>query len=243
MRKFGLIGYPLSHSFSPKYFAEKFSREGISDCRYDLLEIPTIEEVRSLLDGSIEGINVTIPYKEQVMPFLTAIDCEAQAIGAVNTIKVSDGEIKGYNSDIYGFEHSLLALLDGQRPTGALILGTGGASKAVKYVLDKCDIAYNVVSRSSGDLLYDELNDAILKAHELIINTTPLGTYPKIHAKPQIPYKSLSHKHFLFDLTYNPKITAFMQEGINRNAKTLNGYRMLELQAEKSWAIWNNLPI
>ncbi len=243
MRRFGLIGYPLSHSFSPKYFADKFSREGIIDCRYDLLEIPTIEEVQQLLDGSIEGINVTIPYKEQVLPYLNAIDAEAEAIGAVNTIKISDGEIKGYNSDIYGFEHSLLALLDGERPEGALILGTGGASKAVKYVLDKCQIAYKVVSRSRGDLLYSELTDTILNTHELIINTTPLGTYPNILAKPQIPYNNLSNRHFLFDLTYNPRITAFMQEGIDRGAKTLNGYRMLELQAEKSWAIWNNLPI
>ena len=243
MRRFGLIGYPLSHSFSPKYFADKFSREGIIDCRYDLLEIPTIEEVQQLLDGSIEGINVTIPYKEQVLPYLNAIDAEAEAIGAVNTIKISDGEIKGYNSDIYGFEHSLLALLDGERPEGALILGTGGASKAVKYVLDKCQIAYKVVSRSRGDLLYSELTDTMLNTHELIINTTPLGTYPNILAKPQIPYNNLSNRHFLFDLTYNPRITAFMQEGIDRGAKTLNGYRMLELQAEKSWAIWNNLPI
>lgn len=243
MRRFGLIGYPLSHSFSPKYFADKFSREGIIDCRYDLLEIPTIEEVQQLLDGSIEGINVTIPYKEQILPYLNAIDAEAEAIGAVNTIKISDGEIKGYNSDIYGFEHSLLALLDGERPAGALILGTGGASKAVKYVLDKCQIAYKVVSRSRGDLLYSELTDTILNTHELIINTTPLGTYPNILAKPQIPYNNLSNRHFLFDLTYNPRITAFMQEGIDRGAKTLNGYRMLELQAEKSWAIWNNLPI
>ena len=243
MRRFGLIGYPLSHSFSPKYFADKFSREGIIDCRYDLLEIPTIEEVQQLLDGSIEGINVTIPYKEQILPYLNAIDAEAEAIGAVNTIKISDGEIKGYNSDIYGFEHSLLALLDGERPEGALILGTGGASKAVKYVLDKCQIAYKVVSRSRGDLLYSELTDTILNTHELIINTTPLGTYPNILAKPQIPYNNLSNRHFLFDLTYNPRITAFMQEGIDRGAKTLNGYRMLELQAEKSWAIWNNLPI
>ena len=243
MRKFGLIGFPLSHSFSPKYFAEKFDKEGIRDCQYDLLEIPTIEDVEELLDGSIEGINVTIPYKEQVMPYLTAIDPEAEAIGAVNTIKIADGEITGYNSDIYGFEHSLLGLLNDDRPTGALILGTGGASKAVKYVLDKLSIAYKVVSRSKGDLIYDELNDAIMNTHQLIINTTPLGTYPNIQQKPNLPYGSLSARHFLFDLTYNPRVTAFMQEGIDRGAKTLNGYRMLELQAEKSWAIWNNLPI
>ena len=243
MRKFGLIGFPLSHSFSPKYFAEKFDKEGIRDCQYDLLEIPTIEDVEELLDGSIEGINVTIPYKEQVMPYLTAIDPEAEAIGAVNTIKIADGEITGYNSDIYGFEHSLLGLLNDDRPTGALILGTGGASKAVKYVLDKLSIAYKVVSRSTGDLIYGELNDEIMNTHQLIINTTPLGTYPNIHQKPTLPYNSLSARHFLFDLTYNPRVTAFMQEGIDRGAKTLNGYRMLELQAEKSWAIWNNLPI
>ena len=243
MRKFGLIGFPLSHSFSPKYFAEKFDKEGIRDCQYDLLEIPTIEDVEELLDGSIEGINVTIPYKEQVMPYLTAIDPEAEAIGAVNTIKIADGEITGYNSDIYGFEHSLLGMLNDDRPTEALILGTGGASKAVKYVLDKLSIAYKVVSRSTGDLIYDELNDEIMNTCQLIINTTPLGTYPNIHQKPTLPYDSLSARHFLFDLTYNPRVTAFMQEGIDRGAKTLNGYRMLELQAEKSWAIWNNLPI
>jgi len=243
LRKFGLIGYPLSHSFSPKYFAEKFNKEGISDCQYDLLEIPTIKDVKELLDGSVEGINVTIPYKEQVIPYLTALDPEAEVIGAVNTIKITGGEITGYNSDIYGFEHSLLELLNDDQPTGALILGTGGASKAVKYVLDKLGIGYKVVSRSTGDLIYDELNVDIMKTYQLIINTTPLGTYPNIHQKPDLPYDSLSAGHFLFDLTYNPRITAFMQEGIDRGAKTLNGYRMLELQAEKSWAIWNDLPI
>jgi len=243
LRKFGLIGYPLSHSFSPKYFAEKFNKEGISDCQYDLLEIPTIKDVKELLDGSVEGINVTIPYKEQVIPYLTALDPEAEVIGAVNTIKITGGEITGYNSDIYGFEHSLLGLLNDDRPTGALILGTGGASKAVKYVLDKLDVVYKVVSRSSGDMLYDELTDEHIMRHQLIINTTPLGTYPNIYQKPNLPYDSLTEGHFLFDLTYNPRVTAFIQEGIDRRAKTLNGYRMLELQAEKSWAIWNDLPI
>jgi len=241
LRKFGLIGYPLTHSFSPKYFSKKFETEGIDDSQYDLYEIPSISDVKSLLSGDILGINVTIPYKEVVIPYLDELDEEAADIGAINTIKITDEGIKGYNTDIYGFEHALYELIGEAKPKASLILGTGGASKAVKYVFDKINIAYQTVSRNSGDLLYQDLNESIFNEHQLIVNTTPLGTYPNIESKPDLPYEFLTADHFLFDLTYNPSITAFMKEGQLRGAKTLNGLRMLELQAEKSWEIWNQV--
>ena len=239
MKKFGLIGYPLTHSFSPRYFAEKFEREGIENSEYRLYEIPDIEDVKPLLSGSIAGLNVTIPYKEVIMPFIDELDDDAAEIGAINTIKIVKECTKGYNTDIYGFEHALIELIGDAKPKAALILGTGGAAKAVKFVLNKMGIDYMTVSRNNGDLIYNDLDKSIIENHKLIINTTPLGTYPNIKSKPNIPYANLTPDHFLFDLTYNPSVTAFMSEGLSNGAKTLNGLRMLELQAEKSWEIWN----
>lgn len=240
MRKYGLIGYPLTHSFSPGYFANKFKEAGICDAQYQLYPLERIEEVSEMLDGDIEGLNVTIPYKERVMPYLDEIDKDAQAIGAVNTIKISNGKSIGYNTDIYGFEQSLKEICGEQFPQKALVLGTGGAAKAVQYVLGKLGIEYLKVSRSKGDVRYEQIDSDTIKSHHLIVNTTPLGMYPKLEEYPPIPYFAINKMHILFDLIYNPEKTLFLKFGDREGAKTLNGLKMLELQAEKAWEIWNN---
>lgn len=238
-RQYGLIGYPLSHSFSPGYFAEKFANEDIVDAHYDLYPLEQISEVQKLLDGSLSGINVTIPYKEQVIPYLDVLDEEAAAIGAVNTIKFDRGLVKGYNTDVYGFEQSLLGACDGHLPAKALILGTGGAAKAVQYTLSKHKVEFLSVSRTSGDITYDKLTSEMIAKHRLIVNTTPLGMYPKDDTCPDIDYKSITDKHVLYDLVYNPTQTLFLKQGYDQGAKTKNGLDMLKLQAERSWQIWN----
>jgi len=246
MKHLGLIGYPLSHSFSVKYFKEKFSREGISEFEYRNYPIPTVQELKPLIEEKEDliGLNVTIPHKEAVMPLLDEIDPEAAEIGAVNTIwiKRSSGKIhlKGYNSDAYGFRESLIPLL-GASHQNALVLGTGGASKAVTYVLGQLGIAYQYVSRDpAGDQLhYLDLCYAIIKRHTLIINTTPLGTYPDTSAFPNIPYDLITSDHILYDLVYNPPETEFLRLGKQKGASVMNGHEMLILQAEKSWEIWN----
>ncbi len=245
MRKFGLIGKTLKHSFSKNYFGEKFEKEGIQGCEYDLYELPDISHFPNLikdLSPELIGLNVTIPYKLEVMQYLDDMDEHAKAIQAVNTIKVSpDGKLTGYNSDYYGFKNSLLEWdLAGK---SALVLGTGGASKAITKALEDLSIPYQMVSRKdSGKILsYEEINarSEVLSNNLLLINTTPLGTYPNVEEKPDLPYEKLTSDHLLFDLVYNPEITAFMQEGLNVGAKTKNGYAMLVGQAEKSWEIWN----
>ena len=246
MKHLGLIGYPLSHSFSVKYFREKFSREGISGFEYRNYPIRSVQELKPLIEEkeSLIGLNVTIPHKEAVMPLLDEIDPEAAEIGAVNTIRImrSSGKIhlKGYNSDAYGFRESLLPLL-GEGHQNALVLGTGGASKAVTYVLGLLGIAYQYVSRDpAGDRLhYLDLCYAIIKKHTLIINTTPLGTYPDTSAFPNIPYDLITSGHVLYDLVYNPPETEFLRLGKQKGASVMNGHEMLILQAEKSWEIWN----
>ncbi|WP_318840620.1 shikimate dehydrogenase family protein [Reichenbachiella ulvae] len=246
MKKFGLIGKTLKHSFSKKYFGEKFDREGIENCEYELYELPDIAHFPDLiknLSPDLVGLNVTIPYKLEVMQYLDEMDEHATAIQAVNTIKVSaDGKLTGYNSDYYGFKDSLMEWeLAGK---SALVLGTGGASKAIVKALEDLSIPYQMVSRRSSDktISYDQINENpdFIADNLLIINTTPLGTYPNVEEKPDLPYDQLSADHLLFDLVYNPELTAFMQEGINAGAKTKNGYAMLVGQAEKSWAIWND---
>ena len=214
LKKLGLIGYPLSHSFSPRYFADKFKKLGITDYQYNLYPLEHINDVCDLLHGDLVGLNVTIPYKQQVIPFLDHISEEAKAIGAVNTIKISNGRSVGYNTDVYGFEVSLKRLLDGTKPQGALILGTGGAAKAVKYVLSKLGINHLSVSRTSGDILYKNVDQQVMHAHRLIINTTPLGMYPNIESAPELPYQYLTSDHYLFDLIYNPELTLFMNYGV-----------------------------
>lgn len=244
-RKFGLIGYPLSHSFSGKYFAEKFNSENIKDARYDLYELKSITEVTKLFgEKKLQGFNVTIPYKQDIKAWLDRLDDSALKVGAVNVVKISkDGTRTGYNSDYFGFKNSLTDLFQPEIHRKALILGTGGAAMAVEAVLKDLNVEYLRVSRDEkkGDITYDALSvkPDMLDEYLLIINTTPLGTWPDIHAKAPLPYFKLGDRHFLYDLVYNPEETAFMLAGKKQGAMVKNGYEMLVLQAEKSWEIWN----
>jgi shikimate dehydrogenase len=248
MNQYGLIGYPLSHSFSKRYFGEKFDRLDIQDSRYDLFELKDIQEVVPLLKKTpnLRGLNVTIPYKEAIMPYLDDLDeASAGRIGAVNTIRIfADGSTKGYNTDYYGFRQSLVEWLDHRGETcsnlRALVLGTGGASKAVVTALRDLQTEYHMVSRQRSDtsLGYEDLTAEIIHEHRLIINTTPLGMYPTTDTCPPIPYQELSHQHFLYDLVYNPIDTLFLKKGAAQGAVTHGGLKMLELQAEKAWDIW-----
>jgi shikimate dehydrogenase len=247
MRKFGLIGYPLSHSFSKKFFTQKFESEGIANCIYDLYPLKNIDELNQLLaeDAKLEGLNVTIPYKLDVMPFFSEIDDAARNIGAVNCIKViKDGEqkiLKGFNTDAYGFEASLKPLLKNGH-NKALVLGDGGAAKAVKYVLDRLSIPFIIVTRPATDnsILYQDLTEDILSEYTIVINTTPLGMSPDVVSAPAIPYEFLSTKHLVYDLVYNPEETTFLNKSKLQGATIKNGLEMLYLQAERSWYIWNN---
>jgi shikimate dehydrogenase len=245
---FGLIGYPLSHSFSKKYFSEKISNEKIRDCYYELFPLKEIAEFPALLRKypNLEGLNVTIPYKETVIPFLDKVDESAAQVGAVNTIKIESGKLFGYNSDVYGFEKALLQFLNKKQLNSiqnALILGTGGASKAVRFVLKKMELNCFLVSRNAkkGDFTYEDLDSKTLSDFQLIINTTPLGMVPKTDTFPALKYKQLSSNHFLFDLVYNPEKTVFLAKGEKQGCSILNGLSMLNLQAEKSWEIWNSV--
>jgi shikimate dehydrogenase len=243
MKVYGLIGYPLTHSFSKKYFTEKFQKENIADSKYELFEIKEASMVLEVVknNSELKGLNVTIPHKETIIQYLDDIDPAAKKIGAVNVIKIKDGKLKGYNSDYYGFRQSLLNFLGDTKPSKALILGTGGAAKAVQAALQDLTIAGWFVSRNKGphNLTYEELDQEVLEEFKLIINTSPLGMYPKTDTYPDIPYHLLTSEHFLFDLVYNPEETTFMKKGAEREAKTKNGLEMLHLQAEKAWEIWN----
>jgi shikimate dehydrogenase len=236
---YGLIGYPLSHSFSPAYFAKKFAEQCI-DADYKAYPLASIEELTALLNNtpSLQGLNVTIPYKQQVIPYLDAIDAAAKAIGAVNCITIKDGILTGYNTDWVGFTDSIRPLLKAHH-THALVLGSGGSSKAVVYALRQLGIQYSIISRAGGDYQYNQLTENIIQAHTIIINTTPLGMYPHTDNAPDIPYQFLTTSHLLYDLVYNPAETLFMQKGIAAGATVKNGYEMLILQAEASWRIWN----
>ncbi len=241
MKKFGLIGFPISHSFSPMYFENKFKRENI-DADYRAYPLESIDDYGELIEKiSFSGLNVTIPYKEKILPFLDEIDEVAKVIGAVNTIKFHNGKSKGYNTDVFGFELSLIDLIE--RPEnikGSFVLGSGGASHAVCYILDKLKIPYQVVSRNDKKYIsYSEVGKEIFSRNNLIINTTPLGMYPSINNKPDLPYHLLNENYFLYDLVYNPEKTIFLSEGLNRGCKIKNGHDMLIIQADKSWEIWN----
>lgn len=244
MKQLGLIGYPLNHSFSKAYFSNKFQKEEITDFSYQLFPLEEITAFPALMEShpDLVGLNVTIPYKEQVIPYLDELDESASVIGAVNVIKIVEGKKTGYNSDYYGFRKSLENFLPDNFDRKALILGTGGASKAVKFALEKMEIGFQVVSRSSEKgLTYNSLlkEPELLDGFHLIINTTPLGTYPSVNEKPDLPFHQLNKNHFLYDLVYNPEETAFMKAGIAQGAKVKNGYEMLVEQAEKAWEIWN----
>lgn len=244
MKTYGLIGFRLSHSFSKKYFTEKFQREGITDCVYENFQLDTIKEFSALLhtDPDLKGFNITIPYKEEIIPFLNDLDPAAKEIGAVNVIKImADGKLIGYNSDYYGFKYSLENFISRDASHRALVLGTGGAAKAVVTALRDMGIPYQYVSRNKTPhtLSYDELNEQIIKEHSIIINTSPLGMYPDVDSFPAIPYEFLTDKHYLYDLVYNPEETVFMKKGLAKGAHVINGLPMLIGQAEKAWEIWN----
>lgn len=249
MNLYGLIGKTLKHSFSKQYFTEKFQRENIADSQYELFELTSADQVKSLIKThpDLLGLNVTIPYKQDVFSLMDSIDPEsAGKIGAVNTIKIyRDGTTKGYNSDYYGFRQSLEEWLSqinyNTAGLSALVLGTGGASKAVVVALQDLKIPFLWISRtkSENSLSYAELDEALMHTHKLIINTTPLGMFPNTEECPPIPYQHITDEHLLYDLVYNPLETQFMKLGAEKGAKTLNGLPMLYMQAEKSWEIWN----
>lgn len=243
MKRFGLIGKRLGHSFSAKYFAEKFECEGLLECDYSLYELPEIECVKEFMHTpNLVGFNVTIPYKQQIIPYLDALDAQAREVGAVNCVKIErDGRRVGYNTDVDGIRLSLDKLLGEEKVSAALILGTGGASQAVQYVLRERGIDYKVVSREKGkaDLTYDDLTQDVMATHRLIINASPVGMYPSCENCPDIPYAMLLGSHFLFDLVYNPLTTRFMELGAEQGAATLSGIDMLYAQAESAWRIWN----
>jgi shikimate dehydrogenase len=247
MRKYGLIGYPLGHSFSKKYFTEKFLSEGISNCFYDNYPLENLNRFRELItsESDLCGLNVTIPYKSEIIDYLDSIDRVSEEIGAVNVIKIircSDKiKLTGYNSDVTGIKDSLLPYVNG-KVTHALVLGTGGSSRAVCYVLRQFGLNINLVSRGKkpGVLLYSDIDQSTLDQTQLIVNTTPLGMFPNAGSKPGINYDGLNKTHILFDLVYNPELTEFLKLGAAKGCTVINGIKMLYSQAEKAWEIWNN---
>lgn len=249
MRQFGLIGYPLSHSFSQGFFSKKFLNENINDAQYENFPIPSIDEFNALWKQhpSLEGLNVTIPYKKEVIPFIQFPSSVVQKINACNCIRRFNNELYGYNTDVIGFEKSLLPLIKSHH-TQAFILGTGGAAAAVEYVLQKLGIAYQLVSRNQQPdasifnapvINYSMLNEDLIHQHTLIINTSPIGMFPNVNEAPLIPYSFIGANHYLYDLVYNPGETLFLSKGKEKGAAIKNGLDMLHIQAEESWTIWN----
>ncbi|MGB4205271.1 MAG: shikimate dehydrogenase [Bacteroidales bacterium] len=248
-RLFGLIGYPLGHSWSKSYFDKKFLAEKIHDAEYQLFPVKDLSLLKTLPEiyPSLQGLNVTIPYKISILPYLDFIDPVAGQVNAVNVVKIiragSRTSLHGFNSDVVGFERSIKPLLKSHHRS-ALILGTGGASRAAAWVFTKLGISYVYVSRDSSEQLqigYDELDNEIMEKHTIIVNATPLGMAPDIHSKPQLPYHLISDRHLMFDMVYNPTETAFLESGRKRGATIKNGLEMLHIQAEESWLIWNDL--
>jgi shikimate dehydrogenase len=245
MKTFGLLGKNISYSFSSGYFSEKFKELNLENHRYINFDIDSIDKFPELLrrnSKKINGMNVTIPYKQEVLNLVDEIDDEAAEIGAINTIKfLENGKIKGFNTDVYGFENSLKPLLKLQH-TKALVFGTGGASKAVAFALKKLQIDFLFVSRnpvSNNQIAYSDLNKEVISENTILINCTPLGTFPEVNLCPDIPYQHITSNHLLYDLIYNPDVTTFLQKGKEKGAEIKNGLEMLQLQAEKSWQIWN----
>lgn len=243
---FGLVGKNIEYSFSRGYFSEKFEKLELPDNSYVNFDLDTIDEFPAVFDthkDTLVGMNVTIPYKEDVGAYLDEIDAEAVEIGAINTIKIyPDGKRKGFNTDVYGFDQSIAPHIKSTHKT-ALILGTGGASKAVAYAFKKRGISYKFVSRipkNTSQISYESLNEKVISETGIIVNCSPIGTHPNIDSHPNIPFEYLNESHLLFDLIYNPTETAFLRKGKENGASIANGMKMLELQAEKSWEIWNN---
>lgn len=241
----GLIGKKLGHSFSKKYFEDKFNKLNLANCSYSNFELEAIELFPEFLktNNCLNGLNVTVPYKESVIPYLNELSEEAGQIGAVNCIKIVNGKTKGYNTDSYGFRMSIKPFLE-PKHSRALILGTGGSSKAVAYALKQIGVQYYFVTSSSGKkqtntFFYSELNPVILSQFLMIINCTPIGMFPNVNDFPAIPYDCITGNHLVYDLIYNPEQTLFLSKCREKGAITINGYSMLQLQAEKSWEIWN----
>ncbi|MBX9734978.1 MAG: shikimate dehydrogenase [Chitinophagaceae bacterium] len=243
MRLYGLLGYPLTHSFSKNYFAKKFALASIQDARYENFSFDTVDDLETKLfqKDNLCGFNITIPYKKAILPFLHEQTEPVREMGACNCLHIKNGKRIGYNTDIIGFAHSLKPYIH-QHHTHALILGTGGAAAAVEYVLRKAGIHFQFVSRTKkqGALTYKELDESIMQQHLLIINTSPVGQYPNIHEAPDLPYQYIGARHHLFDLIYNPIETRFLQLGREQGASIQNGQEMLVIQAEESWRIWNS---
>jgi len=243
--RFGLIGKNISYSFSRGYFTKKFQNLELQDHSYENFDLQSIEKFDGLLEANpdVKGLNVTIPYKQEILPYLNKIDDTALQIGAVNTIKIEDNNLIGYNTDVIGFQKTLEPHLKSHH-SRALILGTGGASKAIAHVFKTMGIEHRFVSRNpdEGQLNYIDLSEKILQEHTVVVNCTPLGTHPDIERLPDIPYDFLGTRHLIFDLIYNPAKTSFLKAGEERGASIVNGQKMLEIQAEASWEIWN-LPV
>lgn len=240
MKNYGLIGHPLSHTFSPAYFAKKFENENIK-ASYEAFDLPSIDELRELVESkNLSGFNITIPYKKAMRRKCDEIDPLAKRVGAVNTVKIVDGKWIGYNTDILGFRKSLKDQI-GYKRAAAVVLGTGGASLAIKSALELMSIPYLIVSRNtrSGDLSYNGLTKRIFDQYNLIINTTPVGMAPNVKDAPKIPYEFLTENHYVFDLVYNPEKTKFLELAEQQGANIQNGLEMLHQQAEESWKIWN----
>ncbi len=238
-----MLGQNISYSFSKKYFTDKFEQNNLTNSTYENFDVAEIEQLKSIIaqNPELRGLNVTIPYKELVIPFLDKIDKKALEIGAVNTIKITrNNKLVGHNTDYYGFKKSIKAYLKPNQKK-ALILGTGGASKAVLHALNDLDISCKFVSRNptSGQLNYEDLNAAIFDEYHIVVNCTPLGTFPKVSEFPPLPYSLFTENHVAFDLIYNPAETSFLQKAKEFGALTINGSQMLIFQAEKSWKIWN----
>lgn len=242
METYGLIGKTLKHSFSKAYFSEKFENESIQ-ADFQNFELPTIDTFKELIlkNPSIRGLSVTIPYKTSIIPFLDAIDPDALEIGSVNSVLVKNGHTTGFNTDVIGFKSSIKPFLE-HGMERALILGTGGASKAVAYALRQIGLDVMFASRTpkEGQLSYSDINENVINAFRLIVNTTPLGMYPDVKSYPNIPYEYIGSKHLLYDLTYNPPLTEFLRKGKEGGAAVINGLSMLHIQAEASWEIWNS---
>jgi shikimate dehydrogenase len=244
MRRYGLIGYPLSHSFSKKYFDEKFEKEKLADCRFENFSIPSIKEIEGILQANtdLKGLAVTIPHKQSILDYLSSTEGIPDGLRACNCIKIENGKLIGYNTDIIGFEKSFAPLLKSYH-TSALVFGNGGATAAVLYVLRNRGITYQVVSRKlhgNSSLTYEQLTPELISESPVLINTTPLGMYPNTDTFPALPYESITENHLLYDLVYNPAATLFLQRGKERGATIKNGADMLEIQAEENWRIWNS---
>ncbi len=244
MKRFGVIGYPLSHSFSPGYFREKFKKEGIKDCSYDAYPLETIDRLPSLIQNTpgLKGLNVTIPYKQSVYKYLDDSTAIPPGLNSCNTISIQQGKLYGFNTDIIGFELSFKKKLKPYHKA-ALVLGNGGAAAAVCFVLETLGISFKIVSRAlhkGSTYTYADLNASIIEENQVIVNTTPLGMFPNVDDYPPLPYEFISSGHYLFDLIYNPEKTIFLQKGEQHGALVQNGMEMLILQAEESWRIWLN---